>query len=52
MTVRQTIDSANIALKNDMSLSTSAKEVIQPRGWAKVGDYVSKSVVDSIRHGR
>ena len=28
MTVRQTIDSANIALKNDMSLSTSAKEVI------------------------
>lgn len=31
---------------------TSAKEVIQPRGWAKVGDYVSKSVIDSIRHGR
>ena len=28
VTVRQTIDSANIALKNDMSLSTSAKEVI------------------------
>ncbi len=30
-------------------LVTSAKEVIQPRGWAKVGDYISQSTFDSIR---